>query len=66
MTLAFGNQIEPGGMELEDWVEEYQCPACAAVAQCRVRERVEGEAINPYETITCARCGYESGDDGTP
>jgi len=66
MTWVYGNQIEPGGMALDDDYDECKCPDCGAPARLHCRDQVEGGSINTYETVSCAHCGHRSGDDGTP
>lgn len=58
MTIAYGKQIEPGGMELDDYEYESPCPACGyEKAIHRVYEKAEG-SINRYRSINCPSCGH--------
>lgn len=64
MTIVYGNQIEPGGMELDNSKCSCECPDCKSQeAVSRHWEECEGGSINAYSSVSCPDCGYFEGDD---
>lgn len=63
MTIVYGNQVEPGGMTLDDTSDRIECPNCGKeTAVSRYWEACEGGSINQYHSIYCSECGYSEGD----
>ena len=64
MTIVYGNQIELGGMELDDYEYQGNCPFCGYdEAVHRSYEKAEG-AINRYYAVSCPKCGHRE-DSGS-
>jgi endogenous inhibitor of DNA gyrase (YacG/DUF329 family) len=66
MTIAFGNSIEPGGMELDDDRFDCTCPECGKQAKERLWDTAEGGSVNSYYSISCPHCGYHDTDWDEP
>lgn len=63
MTTVYGNQIEPGGMELDDDRDTVTCPSCGCPdAILHTWEACEGGSINMYHRLNCHACGHSEGD----
>jgi hypothetical protein len=62
---AYGNSVEPGGMDLTETIEDIQCPCCGDQAKERTWQVAEG-ALNTYTEKYCKHCAWHEPDPFDP